>query len=393
MKGEHERPFRIFLVRHGESEGNVNPDIYKTTPDAKLKLTKRGLKMGERAGEEIQKALLKLYPDTSHPPRIVVYVSSFHRTIQTARAIMKGMGDTSDWIKSVRESPLLVEQDWGLFEGSGMDGAEKKYPDEWIRCQIMKQHQGRFWARFPLGESCFDVCQRMQILFGSIVRDRIGGRGHRKGSKPTDVAIVVSHGITIRAFVMMWCHRTPEWFETSRNPPNASVRLIDSTIETWDAGYIFGGYRPNTDLSTPVDMTTLVDPSELNAFCRLRRIAFLEKTADSDEEFEETITNAKQESPNPDLNSNPNPFEVPLAAEPRLFSVQSSLSTSSTSSSQLPCHRVTRDNSCLSLASPLPDGSPQSLPREHSHDPGLLRRWTAFHKLSEEHNESQHRVD
>eukprot|EP00301_Raphidiophrys_heterophryoidea_P018902 c3894_g1_i1.p1 GENE.c3894_g1_i1~~c3894_g1_i1.p1 ORF type:complete len:281 (+),score=44.41 c3894_g1_i1:459-1301(+) len=102
----------------------------------------------------------------------------------------------------------------------------------------MRRHQGKFWARFPLGESCFDVCQRVQILFSSIMRDRFG-IGDRKS---TDVVIVVSHGITIRSFVMMWCHLTPEWFDKSVNPPNCSVRVIDSSHPSRDRGYIFGGW-------------------------------------------------------------------------------------------------------------------------------------------------------
>lgn len=29
--------------------------------------------------------------------------------------------------------------------------------------------------------------------------------------------IVICHGVTLRAFVMMWCHLSPEWFEAERN--------------------------------------------------------------------------------------------------------------------------------------------------------------------------------
>jgi hypothetical protein len=36
------RPFRIYLVRHGESQGNVDETIYERIPDSKIPLTKRG---------------------------------------------------------------------------------------------------------------------------------------------------------------------------------------------------------------------------------------------------------------------------------------------------------------------------------------------------------------
>src|SRR5205809_608526 len=45
---------------------------------------------------------------------------------------------------------------------------------------------------------------------------------------------------------MMWCHRTPEWLETTANPHNCSVFLIDNTQRSHskEKGYIFSGYSP-----------------------------------------------------------------------------------------------------------------------------------------------------
>lgn len=79
------------------------------------------------------------------------------------------------------------------------------------------------------------------------------------------VFIVVSHGITsrwdavpvtlvviytdrlssllyCRAFTMMWCHYSPEWFDSSFNFPNCAVRILDSSIPGWDGGGLFGGF-------------------------------------------------------------------------------------------------------------------------------------------------------
>jgi hypothetical protein len=82
----------------------------------------------------------------------------------------------------------------------------------------------------------------------------------------------VTHGVTLRAIVMMWLHQTPEWFEAvcdslesllqlhrvqarprtyaqarlhiliaaqEPNPGNGSIRLIDHDV---DKGYIFEGF-------------------------------------------------------------------------------------------------------------------------------------------------------
>lgn len=37
------RPKRIVLVRHGESQGNVDDAIYETVPDHALSLTPKGI--------------------------------------------------------------------------------------------------------------------------------------------------------------------------------------------------------------------------------------------------------------------------------------------------------------------------------------------------------------
>ena len=51
--------------------------------------------------------------------------------------------------------------------------------------------------------------------------------------------VVICHGVTLRAFVMMWCHLSPEWFEAEPNPGNCAVRLIEGGR---DHGYLFAGF-------------------------------------------------------------------------------------------------------------------------------------------------------
>jgi broad specificity phosphatase PhoE len=97
---------------------------------------------------------------------------------------------------------------------------------------------GRFYARCPLGESRFDVATRVSQIFSQFFYD-----AQTKGIR--DI-IVVSHGVTIRAFVMMFMQYTPEWMEVEANPNNCSIRLLQGKH---DRGTIYEGfseYRPNT---------------------------------------------------------------------------------------------------------------------------------------------------
>jgi 2,3-bisphosphoglycerate-dependent phosphoglycerate mutase len=91
---------------------------------------------------------------------------------------------------------------------------------------------GKFWARMPQGESRFDVAQRIHQAFGTFQRDAI-----QHGIR--DI-VVICHGVTLRAFVMMWCHLSPEWFEEEPNPANCAIRLVDHGV---DRGYLFEGFR------------------------------------------------------------------------------------------------------------------------------------------------------
>jgi broad specificity phosphatase PhoE len=51
------KPNRIILVRHGESEGNVDKNHYLTIPDYALNLTLDGIEQARQAGNEIKEII------------------------------------------------------------------------------------------------------------------------------------------------------------------------------------------------------------------------------------------------------------------------------------------------------------------------------------------------
>lgn len=198
---------RIVLIRHGESEGNVDKSVHFEKPDHAIELSDRGHQQAVECGRAISERL------NFTPQRL--WVSPYARTRQTAEGIIIG-GQFQD--VDVRESINLVEQQFGLFDGYPEEDLARIFPDEHAHYEKAAAFEGRFWARMPLGESRFDVCQRAHQFFGTIQRDN-----DRHGI--SDIAIV-SHGVTIRAFIMMWCHKPWEWFENEPNPKNCSVRMI-----------------------------------------------------------------------------------------------------------------------------------------------------------------------
>ncbi len=113
----------------------------------------------------------------------------------------------------------------------GVEELPERFPREHAYYNMQCSFGGKFWARMPQGESRFDVAKRIHQAFGTFHRDAEFHGIH-------DI-VVICHGVTLRAFVMMWCHLSPEWFESEKNPCNCAVRVIDSGV---DRGYLFDGY-------------------------------------------------------------------------------------------------------------------------------------------------------
>jgi len=83
-------PSMIILVRHGESEGNVDREVYTRKPDHLVELTKRGIGQAKEAGKRIE-TIFKEADEISGGRgssirRVHLVVSPFERTRATAAA-------------------------------------------------------------------------------------------------------------------------------------------------------------------------------------------------------------------------------------------------------------------------------------------------------------------
>jgi broad specificity phosphatase PhoE len=214
------------LVRHGESLGNVDPMVHATTADHAVPLSERGHGQAREAGRVVAEHLREALADDR--PHVRLWVSPYKRTRETADELMSV---TVPWITDRVEHILLCEQQFGLFDGVPENELPERFPAEWAYYDMLCRFGGKFWARMPQGESRFDVAKRIHQAFGTFHRDALE-HGIR------DV-VVICHGVTLRAFVMMWCHLSPEWFEAEPNPANCAVRLIEGGV---DRGYLFRGF-------------------------------------------------------------------------------------------------------------------------------------------------------
>ena len=195
------KPEKIFIVRHGQSHGNVSREIYKYIPDYALQLTDLGMEQAARVGHDISQII--------RGESIQFYVSPFWRTRQTYLGIVKE--NTASKI-SYYEDPRLREQEWSQKLGSRGGYRDNE--------EIERDNYGHFYYRFNGGESCADVFDRVSDFMGTMFRD------FKKPTFPRNT-IIVTHGMTMRLFIMRWFHMSVEEFETWGNPKNCQYFLLE----------------------------------------------------------------------------------------------------------------------------------------------------------------------
>nr|ACG39006.1 hypothetical protein [Zea mays] len=137
-------PKRIILVRHGESQGNLDMSAYTTTPDYRIPLTALGAEQARAAGQRIRDVVAG-----SGNWKVYFYVSPYARTRATLREI--GRAFPRDRVIGAREECRVREQDFGNFQVEERMRAVKE----------TRQRFGRFFFRFPEGESAADVFDRV----------------------------------------------------------------------------------------------------------------------------------------------------------------------------------------------------------------------------------------
>lgn len=198
----------IVLVRHARSTANVDPTIYRWTPDHVIPLVDPDADPGALAAGALV-AQLALDPD-----RVCAWSSTYLRCAQTQELVMRqAFGERSKLIHR-RESFLLREQEFGDWDGLTDAEMEARDPARWEKRQRLVDLAGRFYFRCPNGESRADVAGRLAIFIGKVHRSRF------------EHHLVFLHGVTQRAFRMAWLNLSPAWFEKEPNPTNASVLVL-----------------------------------------------------------------------------------------------------------------------------------------------------------------------
>ncbi|ESR52736.1 hypothetical protein CICLE_v10020727mg [Citrus x clementina] len=228
-----ERPRRIILVRHGESEGNVDESAYTRVADPKIALTEKGKAQSEECGRRIRQMIEQNDGDGAELDddwQVYFYVSPYTRTLQTLQFL--GRAFERSRIAGMTKEPRLREQDFGNFQDRERMRVEK----------AVRLLYGRFFYRFPKGKFAADFYDKItgtvtkltlkienatgfrETLRADIDHGRFQPPGHR--SQNMNI-VIVSHGLTLRVFLMRWYKWTVEQFEGLNNLGNGGIIVME----------------------------------------------------------------------------------------------------------------------------------------------------------------------
>ena len=201
-------PKRIILVRHGESLGNVNESAYCEISDWRIPLTTDGYKMAVDLGTQIHQVV--------RDDPVFIYCSPYQRTKQTLHGIMQTLPKTA--VVGLREEPQLTEQQFGNLQSQ----------EDMVQFKKDRSKFGKFYYRFPNGESGLDVYNRVTSFIDTLFRS-----WNKMKSIDDQNVIMVTHGLTLRLFLMRWFQYTVEDFEDSLNPPNCGMVVLEREEDSY----------------------------------------------------------------------------------------------------------------------------------------------------------------
>ena len=163
-------PSALWVVRHGESAGNVALAAAEADGLERLDLEHRDVDvplsdLGKRQAEALGRWIAE-QPADQRPD--AVWCSPYVRAQQTTEIALAAAGLDLDPVVDER----LREREFGAWDGLTRRGITAQYPEESERRTAL----GKFYHRPPGGESWTDVLQRLRAVLDDIRTDAQGRR-------------------------------------------------------------------------------------------------------------------------------------------------------------------------------------------------------------------------
>lgn len=158
-------PAKLWLVRHGQSQGNVARDIADEAGHHEIGIDVRDVDVPlSDLGHRQAKAAGRWFASLSEDERPeVILTSPYIRAKQTAAAICEA-GAMAGGPKKPIVDERLREREFGIFDRLTTAGIRARHPAEAAHRAML----GKFYHRPPGGESWADVILRLRSMLNTI---------------------------------------------------------------------------------------------------------------------------------------------------------------------------------------------------------------------------------
>lgn len=186
MNDAQKWPDVLWIVRHGESAGNVARDAAEAVGHALIDIKTRDVDVPlSPLGEQQAAALGNWFRQLPREERpTVVLTSPYLRARETARLTLEMCGLERDEV-TLTADERLREKEFGILDRLTRFGIREKYPE----LAEARSALGKFYFRPPGGESWCDVILRLRSVIDTITRDHRGER-----------VLIVSHQVVVNCF-------------------------------------------------------------------------------------------------------------------------------------------------------------------------------------------------
>jgi broad specificity phosphatase PhoE len=181
---ERRWPDRLWIVRHGESAGNVARDAAYASGLHVIDMAHRDVDVPLSVlGERQSQALGAWFAAMSERDRpSAVLTSPFLRARETAAIIARAGGHAPDATTIVDER--LREKEFGILDRLTKTGIERHHPEQ----AALRARMGKFYFRPPGGESWCDVILRLRSVLDTVSLHH---------SQPDSRLLIVAHQVIV----------------------------------------------------------------------------------------------------------------------------------------------------------------------------------------------------
>jgi broad specificity phosphatase PhoE len=223
-------PSRLWIVRHGESAGNVARDLARRTGAARIDIGARDVDVPlSPLGETQAEALGAWFARMPADERPDVAIASPYRRAQGTAAALAAAGGLAADAQPLVVDERLREREFGILDRLTSAGIKSLFPEQ----AELRRAIGKFYHRPPGGESWCDVILRLRSALDTIslhyARRRVVIVGHQvvvlclryllENLTEAELMAIDAQGDVVNCGVTEYCF-------DAREGPDGALRLV-----------------------------------------------------------------------------------------------------------------------------------------------------------------------